>query len=117
MKLLSILACVVTEERRATEAKRMNESSKRRLMMGLQGKKVKWQAGAAAVPSVGVDPEDQTFVDRLRQLNAKAASAGTGAVSPSARRGQILGATSSKAVGKRPMTVDLEAELAPKRTR
>ncbi|CAL8120711.1 unnamed protein product [Prunus armeniaca] len=31
----------MTEERRAAEAKRMNESSKRRLMLGLQGKKKK----------------------------------------------------------------------------
>ncbi|CAL2265259.1 unnamed protein product [Prunus armeniaca] len=58
------------------EARRMNESSKRRLMMGLQGKKAKRQAEAVPVPSAGVDSEDQTLADRLRQLNARTASAG-----------------------------------------
>ncbi|CAL8992685.1 unnamed protein product [Prunus brigantina] len=106
----------MTKKRRAAEAKRMNESSKRRLMIGLQGKKAKRQAGAAPVSPAGVDPEDQTLADRLRQLNAEAAFAGTAAVSPSARWGQSNDAGSSKAAGKRPMTVDLEAELAPKRT-
>ncbi|CAL8992510.1 unnamed protein product [Prunus brigantina] len=37
----------MTDERRAAEAKRMNESSNRRLMMGLQGKKAKRQAEVA----------------------------------------------------------------------
>ncbi|CAL8999504.1 unnamed protein product [Prunus brigantina] len=71
----------MTDERRAAEAKRTNESSKRRLMMGFQGKKAKRQATAAPIPSAGVNPEDQTLADRLRQLNAETASAGTATAS------------------------------------
>ncbi|CAL8089456.1 unnamed protein product [Prunus armeniaca] len=47
----------MTEERRAAEAKRMNESSKRHLMLGLQGKKKKSrQPEAVPTSSGGVDP-------------------------------------------------------------
>lgn len=69
------------------------------------------------VPSTAVDLEDQTLANHLRQLNAEAASAGTTAVSSKPRRGQTTDATSSKAAGKRLVTVDLEAEPAPKRSR
>ncbi|CAL2276742.1 unnamed protein product [Prunus armeniaca] len=91
----------MTEERKVAEARRMNESSKRRLMMGLQGKKAKRQAEAVPVP----------------QINAGTASAGVAVVSATPRRGQTTDAFSSKAEGKRPMTMDLEAEPAPKRSR
>ncbi|CAL8135141.1 unnamed protein product [Prunus armeniaca] len=97
------------EERRAAEAKRMNESSKRRLMM-VQGKKKKNQLQG----SVSVDPEDQTLADRLRQLNADSTQAGAAAVGPSPGRGTTTEGTSSRAAGKRPFTVDLAAEPAPK---
>ncbi|CAL8083114.1 unnamed protein product [Prunus armeniaca] len=57
----------MTEERRAAEAKRMNESSKRRLMMGFQGKKKKSQQQDTVPASlVEADPKDQTLADRLR---------------------------------------------------
>ncbi|CAL8149631.1 unnamed protein product [Prunus armeniaca] len=59
----------MTEKRRVAEAKRMNESSKRCLMMGFQGKKKKNQPQG----STSIDPEDQTLADRLRQLNADSA--------------------------------------------
>ncbi|CAL8112774.1 unnamed protein product [Prunus armeniaca] len=98
----------MTEERRAAEAKRMNESSKRRLMMGFQGKKKKNQPQGSA----SVDPEDQTLADRLRQLNADSAQAGAATVSPSPRRGATTEGTSSRAAGKRPFTVDLDEEPA-----
>ncbi|CAL2239817.1 unnamed protein product [Prunus armeniaca] len=43
----------MTEERRAAEAKRMNESSNRRLMLGLQGKKKKRRQLEAVPASLG----------------------------------------------------------------
>ncbi|CAL8085555.1 unnamed protein product [Prunus armeniaca] len=103
----------MTEDRRAAEAKRMNESSKRRLMMGFQGKKKKTQPQGSA----SVDPEDQTLADRLRELNAESAQAGAAAAGPSPRRGTATEGASSRAAGKRPFTVDLDAEPAPKRGR
>ncbi|CAL8090632.1 unnamed protein product [Prunus armeniaca] len=103
----------MTEERRAAEAKRMNESSKSRLMMGFQGKKKKNQPQGSA----SVDPEDQTLADRLRQLNADSAQVGAAAVGPSPGRGTTTEGTSSRAAGKRPFTVDLDAVPAPKRGR
>ncbi|CAL8150920.1 unnamed protein product [Prunus armeniaca] len=81
--------------------------------MGFQGKKKKNQPQGSA----SVDPEDQTLADRLRQLNADSAQAGAAAVDPSPRRGATTEGTSSQAAGKRPFTVDLDAEPAPKRGR
>ncbi|XP_016648286.1 PREDICTED: uncharacterized protein LOC107880709 [Prunus mume] len=107
----------MTDERRAAEAKRMNKYSKRRLMMGLQGKRTKRQAEAVPTPLTGVDSEDQTIADRLRQLNTETASVGTAAVSSTPTRGQATDATTSKAASKRPVTVDLEAKPAPKWSR
>ncbi|CAL8094082.1 unnamed protein product [Prunus armeniaca] len=68
--------CTVTYARRTAEAKRMNESIKMRLMMGLQGKKKNRQLEAAPVPSAGADPKDQTLSDRLQQLNAESVPRG-----------------------------------------
>ncbi|CAL8096170.1 unnamed protein product [Prunus armeniaca] len=59
---------------------RREKGSKRRLMMGLQGKKAKRYAEAVPILSAGVDPEDQTIVDRLRQLNIETASIGASEV-------------------------------------
>ncbi|CAL2257300.1 unnamed protein product [Prunus armeniaca] len=57
----------MTEERRTAEAKRMNESSKRRLMLGMQGKKKKGQQPKTApASSGGVDPKDLTLNERHR---------------------------------------------------
>ncbi|CAL8112647.1 unnamed protein product [Prunus armeniaca] len=98
-KALLIPVCAVTEERRAAEAKRMNESPKRRLMMGFQGKKKKsQQQDAVPASSIEADLEDQTLADRLR-------------------RSVPTEGTSSRAAGKRPFTVDLDAEPVPKRGR
>lgn len=66
----------MTDARRAVEAKRMNESYKRRLMMGVQGKKKNQHAEVVLVPSARVDPKDQTLVDRLRQLKPEPAPKG-----------------------------------------
>ncbi|CAL2238201.1 unnamed protein product [Prunus armeniaca] len=107
----------VMEERRAAEAKKMNESSKHHLMKGFQGKKKKNQQGSAPAPSAEADPEDQTLADRLRQLNADSAQAGAAAVGPSPGRSVPAEGTSSRAAGKRSVTVDLDAEPAPKRGR
>ncbi|CAL2246709.1 unnamed protein product [Prunus armeniaca] len=103
----------MTEDRRAAEAKRMNESSKRRLMMGFQGKKKKTQPQGSA----SVDPEDQTLAERLRELNAESAQTRATAADPSPRRGSTTEGAFSRAAGKRPFTVDLDAEPAPKRGR
>ncbi|CAL2237955.1 unnamed protein product [Prunus armeniaca] len=107
----------VMDGKRVAKAKRMNESSKRHLMMGLQGKKAKRQAETAPVPSAGVDPVDQTLADRLQQLNAETRSASAIVAGSKPKRGQTTEATSSKGIGKRLVTVDLEAEPAPKRSR
>ena len=104
----------MTDARKAAEAKKMSESSKRRLMMGLQGKKQRKQPEAPSVrPST--DPEDVTLAERLRQLGAEPVAWPTaGAIAP---RQPDAEATASKAAGKRPITVDLEASPASKRSR
>ncbi|CAL9000624.1 unnamed protein product [Prunus brigantina] len=89
----------MTEERRAAEAKRMSESSKRRLMLGSEGKKKRGrQAETVTAPSAGVNVDDST--PTLLRLG----------------RDQLV-RTSSQAASKRPFTVDLDAEPAPKRGR
>ncbi|CAL8174404.1 unnamed protein product [Prunus armeniaca] len=115
---LTDLCFVVIEERRAAEAKRMNESSKWRLMLGMQGKKKKWRQPETAPASSGrVDPEDLTLNERRRQMNAESARAEAAATGQSPSRGMPTEGTSSKAAGRRPFTVDQEADLAPKRGR
>ncbi|CAL2276699.1 unnamed protein product [Prunus armeniaca] len=118
MRNLTCLGFVVTEDRRAAEAKRMNESSKRRLMLGIQGKKKKGrQSETVPVSSEGVDLVDLTFNERRHQMNVESAHAEATAASPSPSRGVPTEGTSSKAAGKRPLTVDQEADPAPKRGR
>ncbi|CAL2267233.1 unnamed protein product [Prunus armeniaca] len=108
----------MTEERKATEAKRMNESSKRHLMLSVQGKKKKGrQPETVPASSGGVDPEDLTLNECRRQMKAESAPAKATAAGPSPNRGVPTEGTSLKAAGKRPFTVDLEADLAPKRGR
>ncbi|CAL2227546.1 unnamed protein product [Prunus armeniaca] len=108
----------MTEEMRVAEAKRMNESSKQRLMLDIQGKKKKGrQPETVPVSSGGVDPEDLTLNEHRCQLNGESAQAGATAAGPSPSRGVPSEGTSSKAVGKRPFTVDMEADPAPKRER
>ncbi|CAL2239746.1 unnamed protein product [Prunus armeniaca] len=104
----------MTEERRTAEAKRMNESSKRHLMLGMQGKKKGRQARTTPAPSGGVDPDNVTLNERCRQMNAESAHAEAAAAGPSPSRGIPAEGTSSKAAGKRPVTVDLDADPAPK---
>ncbi|CAL9010745.1 unnamed protein product [Prunus brigantina] len=107
----------MTEERRAAEAKRMNESSKRRLMMGLQGrpKKKSRQSETVPLPSEGVDVDNQTLSERLRRLDPDSAPPRSAAAGLSPGRGASSEGTSSRAASKRPFTVDLDAEPAPKR--
>ncbi|CAL2238408.1 unnamed protein product [Prunus armeniaca] len=107
----------MTEERKTAEAKRMNESSKRRLMLGMQGKKKGRQAGTAPASSGGVDPDDLTLNECHRQMNVESAHAEAADAGPSPNRGMTAEGTSSKATGKRPVTVDLDANPAPKRGR
>ncbi|BBG93369.1 hypothetical protein Prudu_001357, partial [Prunus dulcis] len=104
----------MTDARKAAEAKKMNESSRRRLMMGLEGKKKKRQPEAPSVrPST--DPEDVTLAERLRQLGAEPVAWPSAEVS--APRQSDAEAAASRAAGKRPVTVDLEASPASKRSR
>ncbi|CAL2230837.1 unnamed protein product [Prunus armeniaca] len=105
------------EERKAAEVKRMNESSKRRLMLGMQGKKKGRQAGTAPASSGGVDSDDLTLNERRRQMNAESARAEAADAGPSPSQGTPTEGISSKAAGKRPFTVDLDADPAPKRGR
>ncbi|CAL8134909.1 unnamed protein product [Prunus armeniaca] len=105
----------MTEERKAAEVKRMNESSKRRLMLGMQGKKKSRQASTAPTPSGGVDPDDLTLNERRRQMQAESARAEATEAGPSPGRVPPTEGTSSRAAGKRPFTVDVDADPAPKR--
>ncbi|XP_034199565.1 uncharacterized protein LOC117614769 [Prunus dulcis] len=104
----------MTDARKAAEGKKMNESSRRRLMMGLEGKKKKKQP---EVPSVrqSTDLEDVTLAERLRQLCVEpVAWPATDAPAP---RQSNAKAAASRAAGKRPVTADLEASPASKRGR
>ncbi|CAL8999474.1 unnamed protein product [Prunus brigantina] len=108
----------MTEERRAAEAKSLSESSKRRLMMGLQGqKKKKGQQETVPTPSAGADVDDQSLGDHLRQMSSGSGQAGPAALGPSSSRGAPTEGASSRAAGKRVVTVDLDAEPASKRGR
>ncbi|CAL8999814.1 unnamed protein product [Prunus brigantina] len=111
------LVSLLTDARKAAGAKRMNESSKRRLMLGLQGKKKNRQPKKVPMPSAGVDPEDQTLTDRLRQHNAGTVPSGAVAAGVTPSQRATTEALSSKVARKRPETVDLDAKLAPKRGR
>ncbi|CAL8169329.1 unnamed protein product [Prunus armeniaca] len=95
----------------------MNESSKRRLMLGMQGKKKGRQAGTAPASSGGVDLDDLTLNEHRRQMNVESARAEAADAGPSPSRGAPTEGTSSRAAGKRPITVDLDADPAPKRGR
>ncbi|CAL8174586.1 unnamed protein product [Prunus armeniaca] len=111
------LLLAVTEERKAAKVKRMNESSKRRLMLGMQGKKKGRQASTVPASSGGVDPDDLTLNERRRQMPADSARAEATEAGPSPGRVPPTEGTSAKAAGKRPFTVDLDADPAPKRGR
>ena len=97
----------------AAEAKKMNESSRRRFMMGLEKKKKK-QLEAPAVRQE-TDPEDVVLSERLRQLASEPAVRPTAEVE--APRLSAADAAASRAAGKRPATVDLEASPVSKRSR
>ncbi|CAL8115901.1 unnamed protein product [Prunus armeniaca] len=105
----------MTDERKAAEVKRMNESSRRHLQMGLQAKKKTWQSGSAAVPEARVDPENQTLAERLRQLNGD--SGRTRAAEANLPPSRDTEASASKTASKRPFTVDLDADPVLKRGR
>ncbi|CAL9028107.1 unnamed protein product, partial [Prunus brigantina] len=108
----------MTEERRAAEVKRLSESSKRRLMMGLQGqKKKKGQQETVPTPSAGADVDDQSLGDRLRQMSSGSGQAGPAALGRSPSCGAPTEGASSRAAGRRVVTVDLDAEPALKRGR
>lgn len=109
------LFCTVTDARRSAEAKRMNQSFKRRLMMSLQGKKKNQHPEAVPVPSAWVDPDDQTLADHQRQLCTEPVPGSTVDANSRPRRGQSTEASASKVARKRSIIVDLDVELVPKR--
>ncbi|XP_034205709.1 uncharacterized protein LOC117619784 [Prunus dulcis] len=102
----------MTDARKAAEAKKMNESSRRRLLMGLEKKK---RQPATAPVRQALDPEDVTLRERLQQLGAEPVAWPT--ADAHAPRQSGAEATASRAAGKRPVTVDLEASPASKRSR
>ncbi len=85
-------------------------------MMGLEGKKKKRQPEEASARQAAVDPEDQTLADRMRQLGAEPVLRRVGD-EVAVPRHRDAEADASKAAGKRPETVDLEAEPVSKRPR
>ncbi|CAL9018063.1 unnamed protein product [Prunus brigantina] len=96
----------------------MNESSKRRLMMGLEGRKRKSrQSEAVPTAAEGIDVDDQSLSERLRQLGKDSAPPRSAAAVPSPGSGVLSEGTPTRAASKRPHTVDLEADPAPKRGR
>ncbi|XP_034219135.1 uncharacterized protein LOC117630536 [Prunus dulcis] len=103
----------VTDARKAAEDKKMNESSRRGLMMGLEKKKKK-QPEAPAV-RLETDPEDVVLSERLRQLGSEPVARPTAEVE--APRQPDADAAASRAAGKRPVMVDLEASPVSKRSR
>ncbi|CAL9028811.1 unnamed protein product, partial [Prunus brigantina] len=108
----------MTDERRAVEKKRLSESSKRRLMMGLQGqKRKKSQHELVPMPSAGADVDGQSLAERLRQMGSGSGQAGPAAPGASPCRGAPTEGASSRAAGKRVVTVDLDTEPASKRGR
>ncbi|BBN69025.1 hypothetical protein Prudu_703S000200, partial [Prunus dulcis] len=103
----------MTDARKAAEDKKMNESSRRHLMKGLEKKKKK-QPEAPAV-RLETDPEDVVLSERLRQLGSEPVARPTAEVK--APRQPDADAATSRAAGKRPVMVDLEVSPVSKRSR
>ncbi|KAL6284824.1 hypothetical protein ACE6H2_015753 [Prunus campanulata] len=107
----------MTEERKKAELRKMSETSKRRLGVIAKGKKQKQPPGASAERASEADLDDQTLSERRRQLSAEPAARRVPINEPVPSHGQGADAATSKASGKRPMTVDLDAASTPKRVR
>ncbi|KAL6279516.1 hypothetical protein ACE6H2_016397 [Prunus campanulata] len=107
----------MTEERKKAEVKKMSETSKRRLGVIAKGKKQKRQPEASAKRVSEADLEEQPLSERQRQRTAESASRRVPIDEPLPSPGVAADAASSKASGKRPMTVDLDAASTPKRVR
>ncbi|KAL6276206.1 hypothetical protein ACE6H2_019807 [Prunus campanulata] len=95
----------------------MSETSKRRLGVIAKGKKQKQPPGASAERVFEADLDKQPLSERRRQLSAEPAARRVPVKEPVPSPGQGADAASSKASGKRPMTVDLDAASTPKRVR
>ncbi|CAL9017767.1 unnamed protein product, partial [Prunus brigantina] len=65
----------------------------------------------------GIDVDDQSLSERLRQLGKDSAPPRSAAAVPSPGSGVLSEGTPARAASKRPHTVDLEADPAPKRGR
>ncbi|CAL9010607.1 unnamed protein product, partial [Prunus brigantina] len=116
IKAQLVNAAEMTEERRAAEAKRMSESSKRRLMLGSEGKKKRSrQAETVPASSAGVDVDNQTLSERLGRLDTDSAPPRSAAAGPSPIRGVSSEGTSSRAASKRPFTASMDMWLCVKR--
>ncbi|KAL6269364.1 hypothetical protein ACE6H2_026275 [Prunus campanulata] len=95
----------------------MSETSKRRLGVIAKGKKQKKHPEASAEKVLEADPEEQPLSERQRQRHADPVSRRVPVDEPVPGPGVAADAASSKASGKRPMTVDLDAASTPKRVR
>ncbi|CAL9017857.1 unnamed protein product, partial [Prunus brigantina] len=108
----------MTDERRDAEKKRLSESSKRRLMMGLQGqKKKRSQPESVPIPSASPDVDGLSLAERLRQMGPGSGPIGPTAPGSSTGRGAPAEGASSIATGKRVVTVDVDDEPPAKRGR
>lgn len=63
---LSIFACTVIEDRKSAEAKKMSESSKRLLLMGMKKKKQRQKQTGASAQMTEADMDNQTLAKRLK---------------------------------------------------
>ncbi|KAL6274761.1 hypothetical protein ACE6H2_025453 [Prunus campanulata] len=106
----------MTDERKKAEAKKMSETSKRRLGVIAKGKKQKRQPEASAERVSEADLEEQPLSERQRQRTAEPIGRRVPVDEPLPSPGVAADAASSKASGKRPLTVDLDAASTPKRT-
>ncbi|KAL6282711.1 hypothetical protein ACE6H2_013640 [Prunus campanulata] len=107
----------MTDERKKAEAKKMSETSKRRLGVIAKGKKQKRQPEASAERVSEADLEEQPLSERQRQRTAEPIGRRVPVDEPLPSPGVAADAASSKASGKRPLTVDLDAASTPKRVR
>ncbi|XP_021829572.1 uncharacterized protein LOC110769840 [Prunus avium] len=107
----------VSEARKTVEVKKLSETSKRRLLVIAKGKKQKRQPRASAERVSEADVEEQPIAERQRQRQAEPVVRRAPVEEPALGPRQGAEAPTSKAFGKRPVQVDLDAVSTPKRAR
>ncbi|CAL9024642.1 unnamed protein product [Prunus brigantina] len=106
----------MTDARKSTEAKKMSESSKRCLLVGVKEKKQWQQLARASAQMTEADLENQTLAKRLKQLDAELVSK-RGLEAESVPKRGVEVELVPKVTGKRPTFVELDAEPVSKRGR